>query len=65
MSATVDNKPVIGITCGDLNGIGIEIIIKTLADNRILDFCTPVLNHLKISINNRYIYRSDLLIFEF
>ena len=43
MSSTLDNKPVIGITCGDLNGIGIEIIIKTLADNRILDFCTPVL----------------------
>ncbi|MEO6254647.1 MAG: 4-hydroxythreonine-4-phosphate dehydrogenase PdxA, partial [Ferruginibacter sp.] len=38
-----ESKPVIGITCGDINGIGIEIIIKTLTDNRILDFCTPVL----------------------
>ncbi len=37
-----ENKPVIGISCGDVNGIGIEIIIKTLADNRILDICTPV-----------------------
>lgn len=35
-------KPIIGITCGDINGIGIEIIIKTLSDNRILEFCTPV-----------------------
>jgi 4-hydroxythreonine-4-phosphate dehydrogenase len=35
-------KPVIGITSGDLNGIGIELIIKTLADHRILDQCTPV-----------------------
>jgi 4-phospho-D-threonate 3-dehydrogenase / 4-phospho-D-erythronate 3-dehydrogenase len=43
MSSTLDKKPVIGLTCGDLNGIGIEIIIKTLADNRILDICTPVL----------------------
>ena len=43
MSSATDNKPVIGITCGDINGVGIEIIIKTLADNRILDFCTPVL----------------------
>ena len=43
MSFSSDNKPIIGITCGDLNGIGLEIIIKTLADNRILDFCTPVL----------------------
>lgn len=37
------NKPVIGISCGDLNGIGIEIIIKTFADSRILDHCTPVI----------------------
>ena len=43
MSSTLNNKPIIGISCGDVNGIGIEIIIKTLADNRILDFCTPVL----------------------
>lgn len=35
-------KPVIGFTCGDLNGIGIELIIKTLADHRILEVCTPV-----------------------
>ena len=35
-------KPIIGITCGDINGIGTEVIIKTLSDNRILEFCTPV-----------------------
>ncbi|MEY2903532.1 MAG: 4-hydroxythreonine-4-phosphate dehydrogenase PdxA [Bacteroidota bacterium] len=35
-------KPVIGFTCGDLNGIGIELIIKTLSDHRILEICTPV-----------------------
>jgi len=33
----------VGISVGDLNGIGIEIILKTFADNRMLDFCTPVL----------------------
>ncbi|MGB4844999.1 MAG: 4-hydroxythreonine-4-phosphate dehydrogenase PdxA [Ferruginibacter sp.] len=43
MSTGNDKKPIIGISCGDVNGIGIEIIIKTLSDNRILDFCTPVL----------------------
>ncbi len=37
------NKPVIGITCGDLNGIGTEIIIKTFADHRVLELCTPVI----------------------
>lgn len=36
-------KPVVGITIGDVNGIGPEIIIKALADNRILELCTPVL----------------------
>lgn len=35
-------KPVIGITTGDLNGIGIELIIKTFSDNRMLELCTPV-----------------------
>jgi 4-hydroxythreonine-4-phosphate dehydrogenase len=37
------NRPVIGISVGDLNGIGIEIIIKTFSDNRILELCTPVI----------------------
>jgi 4-hydroxythreonine-4-phosphate dehydrogenase len=35
-------KPVIGITTGDLNGIGPELIIKALSDSRILELCTPV-----------------------
>ena len=35
-------KPIIGFTSGDLNGIGVELIIKTLSDNRLLDVCTPV-----------------------
>ena len=37
------HKPVIGITCGDLNGIGTEVIIKTFADHRLLEHCTPVI----------------------
>jgi 4-hydroxythreonine-4-phosphate dehydrogenase len=32
----------VGITQGDSNGVGYEIIIKTLMDTRILEFCTPV-----------------------
>ncbi|HEX6191136.1 MAG TPA: 4-hydroxythreonine-4-phosphate dehydrogenase PdxA [Chitinophagaceae bacterium] len=36
-------KPVIGISCGDLNGIGTELIIKTFSDNRILDLCIPII----------------------
>ena len=45
------NKPVIGISCGDLNGIGIELIIKTFSDNRILDHCTPVIFASNKAIN--------------
>lgn len=33
----------IGFSCGDINGIGPELILKALSDNRILDFCTPVI----------------------
>ena len=40
---SIPNKPLIGISCGDLNGIGIELIIKTFSDPRILDHCTPVI----------------------
>ena len=36
-------KPIIGITTGDLNGVGIELAIKTFSDNRMLDLCTPVI----------------------
>lgn len=33
----------VGISVGDTNGIGIEIILKTFEDNRILDFCIPII----------------------
>ena len=36
-------KPRIGITMGDINGIGPEVIIKALQDNRILSSITPIL----------------------
>jgi len=35
-------KIVVGITQGDINGIGYEVIIKSLMDNKILDLCTPI-----------------------
>lgn len=37
------NKPRIGITLGDINGIGPEVVIKTLSDPRILNLITPVI----------------------
>jgi len=33
----------LGISVGDLNGIGCEVALKTFKDSRMLDFCTPVL----------------------
>jgi len=39
----MNEKPIIGITTGDLNGIGPEVVIKTFSDSRMLDLCTPVI----------------------
>jgi len=39
----MDNKLKIGFTLGDVNGIGPEVLIKALDDNRILKLCTPVI----------------------
>lgn len=36
-------RPVIGISIGDLNGIGPEIVIKAFSDARMLEICTPVI----------------------
>lgn len=38
-----DRKLIVGITQGDGNGIGYEVIIKALADARILESFTPVI----------------------
>jgi 4-hydroxythreonine-4-phosphate dehydrogenase len=57
MSVHPEHKPIIGFSCGDINGIGIELIIKVLSDSRILDICTPV-----VFANNKAInfYRKTL-----
>lgn len=38
-----EDKPRIGITLGDINGVGPEVIIKALRDNRVLNYITPVI----------------------
>ncbi|MDE7470180.1 MAG: 4-hydroxythreonine-4-phosphate dehydrogenase PdxA [Paramuribaculum sp.] len=40
---TTERKLKVGITQGDINGIGYETILKTLADERITELCTPVI----------------------
>ena len=38
-----DNKIRIGITQGDINGVGYEVILKTFADPMMLELCTPII----------------------
>lgn len=33
----------VGITHGDINGIGYEVILKTFSDSRVAELCTPVI----------------------
>ena len=33
----------VGISVGDINGIGLEVILKTLAHQKIMDYCTPII----------------------
>lgn len=37
------NLPIVGISIGDINGIGPEIVLKAFEDSRMLEFCTPVI----------------------
>jgi len=60
-------KPKIGITIGDINGIGPEIIIKMLSNDAIYSMCTPiiygstkVLSYYKKAINNNKFKYSQL-----
>ncbi|WP_136482300.1 4-hydroxythreonine-4-phosphate dehydrogenase PdxA [Cognatitamlana onchidii] len=46
---------IVGISIGDLNGIGGEIVLKTFEDSRMLDFCTPV---VFASTKNMAFYKS-------
>ncbi len=65
---------IVGISIGDLNGIGGEIILKTFEDSRILEFCTPVIfasskvmgflkNHFKSEINFNDINNLNQVVF--
>jgi len=38
-----NNKIKIGITQGDINGVGYEVILKTFADPEMLELCTPII----------------------
>ena len=42
MNKTAENI-IVGISIGDLNGIGSEVVLKTFEDSRMLELCTPVI----------------------
>jgi len=65
---------IVGISIGDLNGIGGEIVLKTFEDSRILEFCTPVIfasskvmgflkSHFKSEINFNDINNLNQIVF--
>ena len=39
----INNKITIGVSVGDINGIGAEVIIKTFDNPTMLELCTPVI----------------------
>ena len=39
----MDNRVKVGISLGDFNGIGLEVIMKTFQDNRMMSLCTPII----------------------
>ncbi|ADY53838.1 4-hydroxythreonine-4-phosphate dehydrogenase [Pseudopedobacter saltans DSM 12145] len=44
----------VGISIGDINGIGLEVIIKTLSDSEIYKYCTPIVyGHTKVASFHR------------
>lgn len=53
------NKPVIGISIGDFNGIGPEVILKAVGGNRLNKICTPVI-YGSGKVINRYRQQLEL-----
>jgi len=60
----MSEKIKIGISIGDVNGIGLEIIIKTLSDSQIYNYCTPIVyGHTKVASFYRRIMGNNELNF--
>jgi 4-hydroxythreonine-4-phosphate dehydrogenase len=53
MSDQTSYKPIIGITLGDYNGIGPEVILKALEGNQLSKLCTPVI-YGSLRVLNQY-----------
>jgi 4-hydroxythreonine-4-phosphate dehydrogenase len=53
MSDIVPNKPTIGISMGDYNGIGPEVVLKALQNNQLVKQCTPII-YGSMKVMNKY-----------
>ena len=53
MSDQISEKPTIGITLGDYNGIGPEVILKALEGNQLAKICTPII-YGSLRVLNQY-----------
>ena len=53
MSDLQNHKPIIGISMGDYNGIGPEVILKALEGNQLSKYCTPIV-YGSLRVLNRY-----------
>ena len=50
----MSGKIKVGISIGDINGIGLEVILKTLSDSRVFEYCTPIVyGHTKVASFHR------------
>src|SRR5258706_12271538 len=66
MSQNTDEQPNVAISCGDLNGVGLEVVMKTFLDNRMLQTCTPLIyvsskvisNHRRLLALNEFNYNT-------
>ena len=57
---TESQKIKVGITQGDMNGVGPEIILKTFMDPAILEICTPIIfSSTKVMNNQRRVSASE------
>lgn len=59
----MSDKVKIGISVGDTNGIGLEVILKTFVESKMLDYCTPIIyGHTKVaSFHRKALHMNDLV----
>lgn len=56
----MSHKPKIGITMGDPNGIGPEVVLKAISDKEVTDMCEPIVyGSLEILQNAKEFFGSD------